>query len=104
MGYYWEVSRKGKVLFTIGKPDVEHSPEEVAEMIAKSNAQAAEWDRQRAAGLPSSKKGRDIYYSGFGIWETPFVLWRLFLEWFNGYEVWYSETGLRYVKYTVKGK
>lgn len=53
----------------------------------------AELDRQRMMGKPSSKLGRDLYYSKVGLFGFPFAVVEMIGDWFKGSEVWFSDSG-----------
>lgn len=52
-----------------------------------------EEEKQWNRGQPSSKIGRDIYYSSFGFFDCFSVIREWFADFMNGTEVWYSESG-----------
>ncbi len=56
-----------------------------------------------AMGVPSSAKGRDLYYSELGLFDVPFMLVLSFWDRLVGNDVWYSDRGTRCVK-TRMGK
>jgi hypothetical protein len=90
--------RKGKVVNKAGEVIRDLTPEEKKEfqrMLRKGMEYCERMDRDRLAGVPSSKEGRDIFYSNITFFEWP-LMW-LMNAWcfLTGVKVWYSKEGCR---------
>jgi len=82
------------------KPLSQFTDEQIAEMMkSKAFLRSRPWETE-----PSSKEGRDLYWSRVSWFEAPFDLWQSFKEWLNGDQVWYSPEGVRHVTHFVRRK
>jgi hypothetical protein len=96
------IKRNGKTLFKLGslpesKPMTEEERKATREKSREIQRKRWEEDFQAFyAGAPSSKEGRDRYFSMISWYEMPFFLIFRVWDFLMGRKFWYSKNGLRH--------
>lgn len=71
--------------------------EQIAGMKRQARQLKHDWETK-----PSSPEGRRIWWSRVGVLSFPFVVLDAVLIWLRGDEVWYSDSGVRFVRHSVR--
>ena len=88
-------SKSGKVLFQRGVPPKPVDSESRKVARTEINRLFQQDLKDMEDGKPSSKKGRDKYFSTLGFIDTPFFVLMEIYHYIVGTPVWYSENGTR---------
>jgi hypothetical protein len=92
-----QLERDGKVIFGVGKPVKELTPEEMKAWRAKAIKESRRIHDEFMSGVPSSAEGLKKYWNGLRFFRLPFAVWESVWIFLRGGRVWYSKEGRRII-------